>query len=353
MNRSPKVYINACNVHGGGGGVLLRSLLGAVCRLDSSVEFVIYVDSRFVFNCLIPPFVTLVPVPASLFNRIKVDFFLSRSSCEIDVLLCFGNLPPLFSNKSKVSLYLQNRFLIDNFSLNGFSNFTQLRLKIERIWLRWRISSVDEFIVQSFTMKKLLIPFLGDSSKVSIIPFVEDEFVPKFSTVLLYPKKHLSLVYVASGEPHKNHKNLILSMCFLAEEGVFPTLFITLDNSSFPNLCSWINNKVQSYGLKVFNKGSLDRIYINELYSSADALIYPSFIESFGLPLIEADQLGLPILASELDYVRDFVEPVQSFDPSSALSIARAIKRFMNIPEQSTPLQNADDFIKHLLNKLV
>ena len=47
-----------------------------------------------------------------------------------------------------------------------------------------------------------------------------------------------------------------------------------------------------------------------------------NFFESFGLPLLEASSIDLPIIASESDYVRDVCEPAQTFDPNSYLVYA-------------------------------
>ncbi len=59
------------------------------------------------------------------------------------------------------------------------------------------------------------------------------------------------------------------------------------------------------------------------------ALIFPSKTESLGLPLIEAASAGLPIIASELDFVRDVCVPNETFDPYSSTSISRAVKRLL------------------------
>ena len=48
-------------------------------------------------------------------------------------------------------------------------------------------------------------------------------------------------------------------------------------------------------------------------------------------PLIEAKYLNLPVLAGELDYIRDLIDPIQTFDPNSSISIYRAVKRFLNV----------------------
>jgi glycosyltransferase involved in cell wall biosynthesis len=75
-------------------------------------------------------------------------------------------------------------------------------------------------------------------------------------------------------------------------------------------------------------------------------LIYPSQLESFGLPLVEAVSLGLDVIASELDYVRDVVYPVQTFDPTSALSIARAVKRYCGLTDPAFQLNSPAEFLK-------
>ena len=158
-------------------------------------------------------------------------------------------------------------------------------------------------------------------------------------------------LYVASGEPHKNHRKLIDAWCLLADEGLYPSLKLTLDNDNFKDLCDWITKRTRDYQLSIENKGILTPGQLKIIYKKASALIYPSKIESLGLPLIEARQAGLPVLASELDYVRDVIDPEQSFDPESAISIARAVKRFIGEAEAPLPLKNVAGLMRHLLDK--
>lgn len=44
-----------------------------------------------------------------------------------------------------------------------------------------------------------------------------------------------------------------------------------------------------------------------KMYQSMHCLVYPSYIESFGLPLLEAAYFGMPIIASDLPYAHDVV----------------------------------------------
>ena len=116
-------------------------------------------------------------------------------------------------------------------------------------------------------------------------------------------------------------------------------------------MSAWLEQKVDQYQLNVDNVGTLPFDQVRQLYVHTSALIYPSTFESFGLPLIEARQSGLSVLASELDYVRDVLDPEQTFDPDSAVSIARAVKRFLKLEEQALPMQDARAFIKHILER--
>jgi len=136
----------------------------------------------------------------------------------------------------------------------------------------------------------------------------------------------------------------------LAAEGICPILCLTLDEKRDRKLVAWIHDKVQEHGLKILNVGWVSQTELVELYRQTKALIYPSSFESFGLPLIEARNANLAIIASERDYVRDIVDPEETFDPSSPRSIARAVKRFLGRPEKTLPVSDALSFIEFCIN---
>jgi glycosyltransferase involved in cell wall biosynthesis len=159
-----------------------------------------------------------------------------------------------------------------------------------------------------------------------------------------FPRK-FDFVYVASGEPHKNHGNLLEAWRLLAEAGQRPSLALTLDANAFPDLSAYITQYAAQFSLDVVNLGCLPAGHIAALYGTARALIYPSTTESLGLPLIEASQRGLPVLAPELDYVRDVVAPVETFDANSPTSIARAVRRFLGVSEPLARMGTAEHFL--------
>ncbi|MBK9322222.1 MAG: glycosyltransferase [Bdellovibrionaceae bacterium] len=154
--------------------------------------------------------------------------------------------------------------------------------------------------------------------------------------------KH-DFVYPGSGDPHKNHRNLFEARKSLVTRAFIRAWRVTL-HSSNTELLSYISS-LQDSGVKIFNLGSLSHEEVLGLYQQCGALIFPSQTESFGLPLLEARSLGLPILASELDYVREFVAPAQTFDPYSSKSIARAVRRFLSLELPEKKIYSAREFL--------
>ncbi len=345
-----RLFIHATNVHQGGGRSLLNALLQVLSEDEKSV---LSLDERMAIPEGVAHNVQIKRVKPSLVQRFIAEKWLAQNVAPEDIVLCFGNLPPLFKLRGRTVVFVQNRYLIDDVQLHGFPFRVRTRLVMERLWLSKSMKNVDEFVVQTPTMKRLLEQKTGGKIPVRILPFMAElrGYSRKMSQPVLLKNSEFDFVYVASGEPHKNHRRLLEAWCLLADEGVFPSLCLTLDEVRFATLCREIDVMRHRHGLNVTNAGELPHQNVLALYTKAGAAIYPSTFESFGLPLIEARQAGLPVLASELDYVRDVLDPEQSFDPESSVSIARAVKRFMGKDEQTLPLLNATQFMDCVLGK--
>lgn len=343
-----RLFIHATNVHQGGGRSLLEPLLNT---LHVNIEFVLSLDERMPSPIGLADNIKIKRVKPSVMQRLHAERWLEQSVTAEDVVLCFGNLPPLFKLRAHTVVFMQNRYLIDNVKLKGFPFWSMLRLGLERMWLLLRMSNANEFIVQTPTMKRLLERKTRGRVPVHVLPFVAvpDCYARSVPQSTAQKNKHFDFVYVASGETHKNCQRLMEAWCLLAEEGLFPSLCLTINETRFAEECRKIEMISQRFGLKVKNAGELSRQDVLGLYRKSGALIYPSIFESCGLPLIEARQAGLPVLAAELDYVRDVLDPEQTFDPESPVSIARAVKRFLGGVEQPLPLLDARSFLQRVI----
>ena len=66
------------------------------------------------------------------------------------------------------------------------------------------------------------------------------------------------------------------------------------------------------------------------LLAGARLLLMPSFLEGFGLPVLEALKVGTPVVASDIPVFRELYESAVEFvDPFSSRDIARGIERVM------------------------
>jgi len=319
-----KNIIYAPNIHQGGGKALLLPILE---ELKGAKNIVFVLDARMSLPVggLSGEIYRVKP---TLFSRLWFEWRLCYLIKPDTLLLCMGNLPPLWTHSGQVTVFVQNRYLIDDVSLAEFSLPIRMRIKLERWWIRSRAAGVERFVVQTPTMQRLLQQTLGRSA--DILPFAA---LPETrNTEGSATNKTYDFLYVASGEPHKNHRCLIRAWIEMAGRGEFPSLCLTLDSGRFPKLCAWIDAIRRQHGLKIEITGNLSHQGIQHLYRTSRALIYPSFFESFGLPLLEATAAGLPVAAADVDYVHDVINPTAVFDSDSPESIANTVMNLSETP---------------------
>ena len=320
---------------------MLKSLLNAC----SSSFDVLLLDQRIQGKLALPREVDVHWVQRTVAARLYAEWQLYRRCGPDDTVLCFHGLPPLFSLRGRVVVFVQNRILFESGSLSGYPFLTRIRMFIERIWVRTMRRHCNRYLVQTSSMAATVCKCLGHDVDVSVHPFMpQDELVlPNIKPITAVARA--DFVYVASGEAHKNHGNLLEAWRLLAAAGLKPSLSLTVNPEAYPFLASEIARYARQFGLDVVNAGEVPRAHIQSLYQSSSALIFASRLESFGLPLLEASQMGLPILAPELDYVRDVIRPAETFDPSSPLSIARAVRRFLHKSEPAARMGSAEEFM--------
>lgn len=318
------LYVHAPNIHIGGGKVLLSEL---VSSLDSEMNYVLILDRRLDLTIPNQSNVQIKYVTPSLIGRLWAEVWLLLHVRTEDSVLCFGNLPPLFRLRGDAVVYLQNRYLVDLAGpLDALPFKLQIRIRLERTWLWWCRFNAHRYIVQTPSMLRLTVARL--KQPVICVPFVPENMQGQDDNVVKSKKKY-DFIYVASGEVHKNHKALISAWGILADEGLFPSLALTLSPELAPELCALAATEMASRGARIQTIGIVPHQRVMSMYRESGALIYPSGFESFGLPLLEARQAGLDVLAPELDYVRDVIEPNETFDPRSPISIARAVRRHL------------------------
>lgn len=147
-------------------------------------------------------------------------------------------------------------------------------------------------------------------------------------------------------EPRKNHLLLLHIWRQLLEEGFAPMPKLTIVGrrgwgaSSAAALLDRCK-AIQPYVDEINN--ATDDEMLKELKSSR-GLLFPSFAEGFGLPLMEAAELNVPVIASDLPVFRELVHSGATFiNPLDASSWKIAIKKaVLQTDKPAIPSLNED-----------
>ena len=131
---------------------------------------------------------------------------------------------------------------------------------------------------------------------------------------------------IASGQrrPYKNWEGLVRALA-LVEENVRPRLVITGAGPGEDPLRPVVEEC--GLGAWVDLRGWVDADELADLRARARALAFPTLAEGFGLPVLEAMSIGLPVIASDLPVLREVGgDAALWFDPRDPASMAAALR---------------------------
>lgn len=253
-------------------------------------------------------------VPNNIFYKLyfylRIILTINRNS----YLFSLGDLPvPFVKNQT---LFVNQANLISPI-INKYSSKSIIFI-IKRLYLRIFIKKLQSVFVQSLHMKKCLIKtYRIKSNYVNVLDIpiqtTKEKFVIKKKNIirLLYPANHYS---------YKNHK-IISDM---------------LSDNPIDNLLIYFTATISEFkkykhikSIRRIDYYSYKRTY--KIYNKFDGLIYPSRIESLGLPLKEALYFKMPILCSDLPYSRELLKEYgYYFNQEFLNSLRNTILDFIN-----------------------
>lgn len=142
--------------------------------------------------------------------------------------------------------------------------------------------------------------------------------------------------YPSNASAYKNHRTF-LSACEALQKNGFRHYEVIWTVSGEENdHIRRIKKEAEEKNLPIRFQGPLPRRTLFDLYASS-VLVFPSYIETIGLPLLEARSAGAWILAADCRYARDLIggyEQAAFFDPFDAEGLGREMGRFCGDREQ-------------------
>jgi glycosyltransferase involved in cell wall biosynthesis len=148
------------------------------------------------------------------------------------------------------------------------------------------------------------------------------------------------LLSLSAKRPHKNLMKLIDALATIPPERR-PLLLL-------PGYETWheaqLRQRAQELGLArdVRFMGWVSREDLEGLWAIADAFVYPSLYEGFGLPVLEAMARSVPVACANASSLPEVAgDAALLFDPHSEAEIAAAIQRLLSEPQLAQQLREA------------
>ena len=213
------------------------------------------------------------------------------------------------------------------------------------LFVRTSLNKKTDVVVQiPFVKKGFVKLFKFPLNKVHVlfpdIEKIDSDTIEPFD----FKDQKYHLIYPATSYTYKNHIVIIEALRLIKMSN--PTLLsrivihFTFNKDENPSIAG----KVRCYQLDevVSFDGQIEHGKLLTMCKSSKALLFPSEIETLGLPLIEAAQLGIPIIVSDMDYAKEVLVDYSGqyyVHPHDYLGWARAIENICMTDKEIIPLR--------------
>ncbi|VBB09316.1 glycosyl transferases group 1 [Lucifera butyrica] len=146
------------------------------------------------------------------------------------------------------------------------------------------------------------------------------------------------LLFVGNVKPHKNLMRLLQALKII-EHAIPHDLLIVGKKEGFITGDLKVLKEAENFGGRVKFTGQVDDFTLRQYYAHADALVFPSLYEGFGLPPLEAMACGCPVVASPIEPIQEVCgNAVLYCNPYDPADIAEKIERMVKDPSLRSEL---------------
>lgn len=344
-----RIAINGVSAKAGGGITALRGLLPALDRVDCENEYVIFLSSRQkeILEAVPKRFKIVIPrgLPENPYLRVLWEQFffpIYLMTLEIDLLYSVGNITTLLApcgivllvenanpySPLHLSLNLPNR--IRNGLIRGLGWISAKRATRIRFVSR---KSQDILGSRMHLPRGKAVTIYHGFQPLPDLPGTREpagRYILTVSVVL----------------PHKNLERLIKAYStFISSTGYDGRLLVVGDliHEGYFEKLKFLTKGLGMEG-KICFIGKVPYSGIKSYYLGADAFVFPSLEETFGLPVIEAMGYGVPIVASDesrteggeelcIPFREICGDAAHYFNPFDAEDLAEGLRKVIFDPE--------------------
>ena len=200
--------------------------------------------------------------------------------------------------------------------------YTGIKKKLlEFLFLKWPVKYCRLVTTISEATKKDIIKNTGcRADKVVVIPNPLPEHI--WYTPQAFRKTEPVLLFIGITE-NKNLSRVIAALKDLP--GILHIIGVIPDDKK---------NLLEQQGLKWTNSFFLNEQELGEKYSEADIILFPSLFEGFGLPILEGQKAGRPVITSNMEPMNEIAgQGACLVDPTSITSIRSGILKVIEDAE--------------------
>jgi glycosyltransferase involved in cell wall biosynthesis len=199
-----------------------------------------------------------------------------------------------------------------------------------RFYMRWSIRNscrwAKKIIAVSGNTKKDLQKFYGvPEGKIGVIH-------EGYENKNTYSKlKYKILLFVGRLEERKNICGIIDAFGVLKEKYGIDHKLVLVGKFGYGE--EGIRNKIENckYKKDIILPGYVPDKEKFELLENADVFMFPTFYEGFGLPILEAQSAGTPVVTSDISSMPEVAgEGAALVDPNDTNAIAEAVNKFIS-----------------------
>lgn len=337
----PICVLSGINLFEGGPLSIYYDFIDSIIRngLDKKYCIIAFVHKTELFEKYKQSQIRFYQLPLSRKNylmRLYYEYIYFRKISAVnkaDIWISLHDITPNVK-ASKLYTYCHNTipFFKARLSDYKFSLKIVLFSLFYRFLYRINIKNNTSVIVQSDWMRKKFKELFKIDNIIVARPVIKNQIIPPISQYKNKEGLKTTFFYPAFPRPFKGFEML----CEVAK--ILETKY---KKKNFEFILT-INGKENSYSDAVLKKyadlkslrfvGLLARNAVFDLYQSCDALIFPSRLESWGLPISEFKPTKKPMFLVDLPYAHETLgdyDNVCFFSPDSAEDLANKINDFL------------------------
>jgi len=308
----------------GGTEIYAAGLLAGLAQIDSENEYFVFVNRESVaWHLPSAPNFRRVVCPVRATNRAKRYFFEQvylpglLKHFHVDIVHSLGYVAPLFPPCPSV-------VTVHDLNFRAFGS----RMQLAKQWaleffVKQSARRAHHVITVSEFSRGQILSVLGISQeKVSVTleatSSANPDLVDWAITLQRYGVNKPYIIAFSSSSPNKNIPRLIQAFVQARQNYSLPHQLVVVGHRHPDYVPDELNPIVFTGYLDVSSKQAL--------LAGAEMLVFPSTYEGFGFPVLEAQQVGVPVVCSTAASLPEVVgEAAVFFDPFSVNEMAEAI----------------------------